>query len=199
MLELNLMLKKFITSKSLFRAKELKSLGIHPQTIARLCARGILVNEGGGVYSSPDFDIGEHHSLAESAKRIPKGTVCLLSALGFHSIGLQLPHEVWIALPFGYSAPKIEHPPIRIIHFDRDLFGKGVDIHQIEGVDVRVTSIARTVADCFKFRNTIGTDVAVEALRTSLIKRKCTIGQIGVFAQMLRMERVIRPYVEALQ
>lgn len=140
----------------------------------------------------------EHHTLAEVAKRVPKGIVCLLTALRFHSIGTQHPREVWLAVDRRAAIPRIDFTPVRIMRISGAALTAGIDEHDIEGVDVRITGPARTVVDCFKFRNKIGIDVAVEALREYRRLRKGTVDELWQQADRLRMTRVMRPYWDAM-
>ena len=140
----------------------------------------------------------EHHTLAEVAKRVPKGIVCLLTALRFHAIGTQHAREVWLAVDRRAGVPRIDVAPIRVVRLSGAALTAGIDEREIEGVTVRITSPARTVVDCFKFRNKIGVDVAVEALRDYRRMRKGTVDDLWRQADQLRMTRVIRPYWDAI-
>ena len=141
----------------------------------------------------------ENHDFVNAIKGVSKGVIVLISALRFHEIGTQRAHEVWIQLPMKAHAPKIEWPPIRIIRTSVDaLFKEGVEQHRLSGETIGITTPARTVADCFKQRNKIGIDVCVEALRETLRDRKATIGEIGRMARLLRIGKVVRPYLEAM-
>ena len=139
-----------------------------------------------------------HHSFAEVSRRIPSGIICLLSALQFHGLTTQLPYEVWIAIDRKQWRPKTDDLPVRIVRFSGEALSTGFERHKIEGVPVKIYGPAKTVADCFKYRNKIGTDVAVEALRTCINERKCSRDEIWRFAQVCRVARVMRPYIEAI-
>jgi predicted transcriptional regulator of viral defense system len=143
-------------------------------------------------------DVSENHSLAEACKRVSGGIVCLLSALRFHGLTTQNPWEVWMAITPTSRKPKADHPPLRVVRFSGRAFAEGIEHHRIEGVDVRVYSAAKTVADCFKYRNKIGVDVAVQALRDAWQKRKITAEQISRFAQACRVANVMQPYLDSL-
>ena len=145
-----------------------------------------------------DAPVTEHHSLAEVAKRLPNATVCLLSALVFHEITTQVPGEVWVALPRGSRTPRIDRPKLRVLRFAGTALTAGRVEHRLEGVPVMIYSPAKTVADCFKFRNKIGLDVALEALRECVRQRKATIAEIRHFAEICRVARVMQPYLESL-
>lgn len=152
-----------------------------------------------GLYAHGSFEGDEHQTLVEVAKRVPTGVVCLLSALSFHKLGTQLPSAVWLALPFGASYPRIRDLPIRFCKFSRLTHALGVEEHHLSGGTVRVYSPAKTVVDCFKFRNQIGMDVAIEALGDCLRKRRATVTQLNEFAAACRVANVMRPYMEAMQ
>ena len=189
---------KAIRRAGVFRLKEAKALGIHPEQVRRLTRQGHLTRLARGLYAPASAEPGEYHTLAEVAKRVPKGTVCLLTALRFHAIGTQHPREVWLAVDRRAAIPKLDVAPVRIVRLSGAALVVGIKEHAIEGVTVRVTSPARTVVDCFKFRNKIGVDVAVEALRDYRRLRKGTVDELWRQADQLRMTRVIRPYWDAI-
>jgi predicted transcriptional regulator of viral defense system len=139
-----------------------------------------------------------HHSYAEVAKRVADATVCLLSALAFHEITTQSPASVWIALPKGARTPALDSPSLRIVRLSGLSLTKGIENHQVDGVPVRVYSAAKTVADCFKFRNKIGLDIAIEALKDCLCQKKASVNEVYRYAKICRVGNVIRPYMEAL-
>lgn len=188
----------FIKKHGIVRTRDLQSRGMHPEHLRRLMAKGLVQRLGRGTYVTADHEIDRHHTTAEAAKRLPQGVICLLSALQFHEIGTQSPHEVWIALRKGAKHPKIEDIPIHAVFFSGQAYEKGVEKHFLEGVDVRITNPAKTVTDCFKFRNKIGIDIAVEALQDCLRSRWCTIDEIMKYARICRVQNVIRPYMQAL-
>jgi predicted transcriptional regulator of viral defense system len=156
------------------------------------------VRVGRGLYVPVGARITEHHTLAEAVKRVSGGVVCLLSALGFHRLTTQSPHQVWLAIDVKARKPKTDWPPLRIVRFSGAARTFGVESHLIEGVEVGITSRAKTVADCFKYRNKIGVDVAVEALREYLGRRGRSMDELQHAADVCRVGRVIRPYIEAL-
>ena len=176
---------------------EVRSLGIHHEYLRQMCAKGELVRVDRGMYSLPDADVTTHHGLAQAAKAIPKGVICLLSALRFHEIGTQAPHEVWIALDRRAARPRARHPKTRIVRFSGKALTKGVDQHTIEGIQVKIYNPAKTVADCFKYRNKIGLDVALESLREVLRFRKCSTDELWKYAKICRVTKTLRPYMEA--
>jgi predicted transcriptional regulator of viral defense system len=180
------------------RIKDLTERGIHPEHARRLCAKGLLVRRGRGIYMARDADFSEHIGFAEVFKWVPHGVVCLLSALRFHEIGTQLPFEVWLALERGRARPRLEYPPLRVMWFSEAAFREGVQTHVIDGIRVRIYDPAKTVADCFRYRNKVGLDVALEALRECLHDHKATVDQLVHFAKVCRVWTVMRPYLEAL-
>jgi predicted transcriptional regulator of viral defense system len=179
-------------------ATEVRSEGIHHEYLRQLCTEGKLVREGRGLYSLPEADVTIHHSLAQAGRAVPKGVVCLLSALRFHEIGTQAPHEVWIAIDRRSARPRIKYPRMRIVRFSGKALSEGIEEHSVEGVPVKIYNPAKTVADCFKYRNKIGLDVALEALREVIRERKCSTDELWRYAKICRVAKTIRPYMEAI-
>ena len=192
--------KKYVIPQGLgvLRPKDVAAQGISRTRIQRLSESGELERVGRGLYVPAGTRITEHHTLVEAAARVPNGIVCLLSALAFHNLTTQSPHEVWLAIDVKARKPNADWPPLRIVRFSGAARTFGVEIKVFEGVEVRITSRAKTVADCFKYRNKIGTDVAIEALRGYLGKRGRSMDELQEAAEVCRVARVIRPYVEAL-
>lgn len=188
----------FAARQQIVRPRDVEKLGIPRNYLNRLVERGQLHKIERGLYRTPQFVASEHVSLIDATRKIPKGVICLLSALRFHDIGTQMPSEVWIALDVKAWTPKIKYPPIRIVRFSGKALRFGIEEHDIEGPRIRVYSAAKTVADCFKFRHKIGSDVAVEALRECLRKKKATIDQLWEAAKVCRVANVMRPYMESL-
>lgn len=182
----------------ILRVHELSEQGIHPEHLRRLYQRGLLVRIGRGVYMLPNASISANFSLAEVAKKVPRGIICLLSALRFHDIGAQSPFEVWIALDRKAARPRVDTPQLRVMRFSEAAFSSGVETHKIDGVTVRLYCPAKTVADCFKYRNKIGLDVAIEALRECRRNRKCKIDDLWNYAKICWVANVMRPYLEAI-
>ncbi|MET0062396.1 MAG: type IV toxin-antitoxin system AbiEi family antitoxin domain-containing protein [Candidatus Thiodiazotropha endolucinida] len=180
------------------RPRDLDPYNIPRTYLSRLCAAGKLQRIGRGLYVLPGSGATEHHSMAEACKRVPKGVVCLLSALSFHELTTQAPFEVWLAIGEKAWRPRLEYPPLRIVHFSKVTLNAGVEEHKIEGVNVHVYSPAKTVADCFKYRNKIGLDVAIEALRECRRARHCTMDDLWHYAGICRVRNVMRPYLESL-
>ena len=187
-----------VREAGLVRPRDLESAGVSGGSLARLAQRGLLERLGRGLYALPGAAPSEHRSLAEVSKRTPRGVVCLLSALRFHGLTTQAPAEVWLAIGPKDRAPRPESVRLRIVRVSGEARDAGVETHVVEGVPVRVYGAAKTVADCFKFRNKIGTDIAVEALRDSLEQRRCTADELFEHARVCRVSRVMRPYMEAL-
>jgi predicted transcriptional regulator of viral defense system len=158
---------------------------------------GKLQQLGRGLYAPAGFEPTEQHGLASAAARVPSGVVCLLSALQFHELGTQAPFEVWLAIDRKARKPVISDPPLRIVRFSPRALREGVEEHELEGVTVHITSAARTVADCFKYRNKIGLDVALEALQEYRRSRR-SVDDLVLAARVVRVANVMRPYLEAV-
>jgi len=180
------------------RSREIQQLGISREYLRTLVGLGLVGRVGRGLYALPDADVSEHHTVVEAAKRVPQGVVCLLSALRFHGLTTQAPSEVWLAIHPKARRPTVDYPPIRIARFSGQALGYGVEEHRLEGVSVRVYSPAKTVADCFKYRNKIGIDVAIEALRDWRRGRRASLDDLWACAKVCRVANVIRPYLEAI-
>jgi predicted transcriptional regulator of viral defense system len=179
-------------------AREVRSRGVHHEYLRQLCEEGKLVRVGRGLYSLPNPNVTVHHGLAQAGKAVPKGVICLLSALRFHEIGTQVPHEVWIAIDRRAARPRARHPRMRIVRFSGKSLTEGIDEHNVEGVPVRIYNPSKTVADCFKYRNKIGLDVALEALREVIRERRCTTDELWRCAKICRVTKIMRPYMEAI-
>ncbi|MCK5036752.1 MAG: type IV toxin-antitoxin system AbiEi family antitoxin domain-containing protein [Candidatus Sabulitectum sp.] len=190
-------LREIVREKKLVRAGDLDSYGIPRYCLASLVTSGEIERISRGVYAVVDSDASSNRTLAEAALRVPRGTVCLLSALRFHNFTTQIPSRVWLAIDANSWSPQESDIPLRIVRFSGEALTAGVEEHVIEQVPVKIYSAAKTVADCFKFRNKIGLDVALEALRESLQERKCTVDAIWKYAKICRISNVIRPYLEA--
>lgn len=184
--------------KGILRPRDLDSLSIPRRWMSRLNERGQLVRVGRGLYTLPDAVPSSNRSLAEVSKRVPFGVICLISALQYHELTTQAPHQVWMAVPSKARSPKVVDLPIKVVRFSADSFSSGIDTFEVEGVEVRIYNPAKTVADCFKFRNKIGLDVAVEALKDCLRERKATVDQLWNYAKICRVSNVIKPYLESV-
>jgi predicted transcriptional regulator of viral defense system len=178
--------------------RELADAGIHRQVLTRLVAEGQIERIARGVYRLPEQPITEHHGLAVAAAAVPHGVICLLSALQYHGIGTQLPSEVWMALDRRAWRPTLGYPPLRIVRFTGAALTQGIESHAIEGRTVKVYGVAKTLADCFKYRNKIGLDVALEALREAWRRRRFTMDELDRYAAICRVQRVMQPYLEVL-
>jgi predicted transcriptional regulator of viral defense system len=188
---------KLAAQQSLVRPRDVAELGMARETLLRLYRQGLLIRPARGVYSLAEASVTEHHSLAVAAKLVPRGIVCLLSALRFHGLTTQDPHEIWIAIDFKAHKPAVASPALRVVRFSGPALVNGIEAHEIEGVQVHVYSAAKTVADCFKYRHKIGIDVAIEALRDVLRSRKATVDEIHRFAKVCRVAKVMQPYLES--
>lgn len=178
--------------------REVAQAGVHTQALSRLVQAGALERVARGRYRLPDAPITENHGLALVAASVPTAVVCLVSALRFHEVGTQLPHEVWIALDRRTRRPALTWPRLRVHRFSGKALTEGIETHQIEGESVKVYCVAKTLADVFKYRNKVGLDVALEALREAWRARQFTMDDIHRYARLCRVERVMRPYLDAL-
>jgi predicted transcriptional regulator of viral defense system len=179
-------------------AREAARHGIHSQVLTRLVREGSLERIARGQYRLPDQSLTEHHTLAVVARAVPAGVVCLLSALSYHGVGTQIPHAVWLAVHRHARQPSLRYPPLRVVKFSGKAFSEGIETHHVEGQSVRIYSVAKTLADLFKYRNKIGLDVALEGLREAWRDRRFTMDEMDGFARICRVERVMKPYLEAL-
>lgn len=182
----------------LLRARDLAEQGLPTVVLSRLVAAGKLERVARGVYSLPGRSVSEHRSLAEAAIRVPRGVVCLLSALRVHDIGTQAPFEVWLAIPHRMLTPRLDQPALRVIRMSGSSMTEGIEIISVDGVSVPVFNLAKTIADCFKYRNKIGLDVALEALHEGWRQRKVTMDELWHYATIDRVANVMRPYMESL-
>ena len=184
--------------RRVLRAADVREHGWSPQLMLRLYQAGKLQRVARGLYSLPDAEITEHQTLIEVCQRVPKAVLCLLSALQFHGIGTQMPHEVWVALPEATQTPTLDYPTLRIVRLRGEAYSQGIQTVTEHGAPIRVYSVAKTVTDCFKFRNKIGLDVALEALKESWRSRKVSMADLNHFAKINRVERVMLPYLEVV-
>ncbi len=180
------------------RPSDLEAHGIPRGRLYRLVRMGRVRREARGLYVVAEHALTAEHLFAQVAKRVPKGVVCLLSALRFHELTTQMPAEVWIALHEKARRPALQYPPLRVTRFSGAALTEGVETHTIEGVVVRVYSPAKTVADCFKYRNKVGIDVAVEALKDFSQRHRGRAGELARFARICRVTRVMQPYLDAI-
>lgn len=182
----------------ILRPRDLAAAGIPRQYLVRLCRRGLLERIGRGLYRLPDAEISEDHTLAELGKRIPRGVVCLLSALRFHGLTTQAPFDIWIAIGSKDRLPRVKGWQVRFFRFSGASLEYGVQERVIEGVKVKVFTPAKTVADCFKFRSKVGQEVAIEALRDCIGDRRATVKELWAAAKVCRVTSIMRPYLEAM-
>jgi predicted transcriptional regulator of viral defense system len=187
-----------VRKRTLLRARDVTQHGLPTIALTRLVQAGKLERVARGLYGLPGAEISEHRSLAEVSARVPKGVVCLLSALRVHEIGTQAPHEVWIAIPPHMVSPRLDQAAIRVVYMSDKALSDGVDRLTIDGVDLPVFNAARTIVDCFRFRKKIGLDVALEALRDGWSQRKFTLDDLWRHATRGRVANVMRPYLEAI-
>jgi len=183
----------------ILRARDLYPYRIPRYYLQRLMQRGMLSRIGRGLYTLPDERASEYQSLMEANLTVPKGVICLLSALRFHHLTTQAPFEVWIAIDRKAWHPQGDGVPLHIVRFSGPALREGVETHQLDGQQVRVYNPAKTIADCFKYRNKIGIDIAVEALRECWRKRRANMDEFWRYATICRVSNVMRPYLESLE
>jgi len=191
-------LKIFEKNNGVMKSSQVFEEGIQPRTLYQMRDSGFLIQEGRGLYRLANEQVWSDPDLAVVSLMIPKGVICLISALYFHQITTQIPHEVYVALPKDSEKPRVTYPPIRFFWISPEPFRAGVEKHKKDHVEIKIYSVAKTIADCFKFRNKVGMEVALEALREGLRQQRCTPNEILHFARVNRVERVMLPYLEAL-
>ena len=184
--------------RAVIRPRDMLAEGLPKDYLNVLAREGVLVKLGRGLYQWPEREVSRHQSLIEVAKLVPNGVVALLSALNFHELGTQNPFEVWLAIDRKARRPSIDYPPIRFVTMSHTGLGEGVERHEIDGVTVTVFCPAKTVADCFKYRNKIGLEVALEALKAGWQARKFTMDELLKYARLCRVANVMQPYMESL-
>lgn len=192
-----------VGQRGLMRARDLDAIDAPRVVLTRLNAAGRLERVGRGLYRLPDAQVSEFESLGTVAAKVPQAVFCLLTALQFHELTTQLPRQVWIAMPRGshpprIDYPRIDYPPIKMVQFTGDAFSAGVEEVERDGVRLRVYGVAKTVADCFKHRNKIGLDVALEALKDASSRNKASVDEIWRYAEVCRVANVMRPYLESI-
>jgi len=188
-----------VHQKGLLRTSDLDAIEAPRVVLTRLMSAGLLDKVGRGLYRLPSHTGSEHEGLAVVAAKVPQAVFCLLTALQFHELTTQLPRQVWIAMPRGSHVPRLDHPPIKMVQMAGDVYVAGVEEHQRDGVTLRVYGAAKTVVDCFKHRNKIGLDVALEALKDARAKQKATADDLWCYAKLCRVANVMRPYLEAIE
>lgn len=188
---------ELVREKGIIRAEDVEAVGISRNYLYRMHKEGLLEKIAVGLYTLPEVPVTENSSLAEVAKRLPHSVVCLLSALSYHEITTQIPHETWLTIPRGSWRPNVEYPPLNLTYVSGPAYSFGIQEHVLNGVAVKIYSPAKTVADCFKFRNKVGLDVAIEALREAWRSRKVTMDELVEAAEIDRVSKIMRPYLEA--
>ncbi len=183
--------------KGIIRAEDVEAMGISRNYLYRMHKEGLLEKSAVGLYTLPEAPVTENSSLAEIAKRLPHAVVCLISALSYHGITTQIPHDIWLTIPRGSWRPDVEYPPLNLTYVSGPAYSFGIQEHVLNGVAVKIYSPAKTVADCFKFRNKVGLDVAIEALREAWRSRKVTMDELVEAAGIDRVSKIMRPYLEA--
>ncbi len=192
------MVQELLADGKPHRAKEFIAIGIQYAELARWVSQGKLIKIDRGLYSQSNLPATEHLSLLQASLQVPKGVICLISALQFHEVTTQLPQEVWIALPRNARKPRFRDVPVRVHHFSEPAYSAGIEKKEIEGGSIFVYNLAKTVVDLFRLRNKVGLDVALEALSEALKSRKAERKEIHAYARKLRMYNVMRPYMEAI-
>jgi len=189
---------RIIKEMGLSRPGDLEARGVARTHLYGLVQQGLVVREARGLYSVRRHPRTADHTLAHVAKRVPAGVLCLLTALRYHGLTTQSPAEVWVALPEKARRPRLDYPRLRVARFSGAALSEGVETHHIEGVDVRIYSAAKTVADCFKYRNKVGVDVAVEALRDFSRRHRGKATELARFARICRVTRIMQPYLDSI-
>lgn len=185
-------------SKGVLRTRDVCAANGSRVALAQLVRQGRLSRLGRGLYALPERPLSEHGALAEVAAKSAQGVVCLISALRFHELTTQQSPDIWLAIPHKAHPPKLAYPPLRVVHMSGQAMTAGIDTVDVAGVSVRLFGVAKTVADCFKFRNKIGLDVALEALNEAWAQRRISMDELWRYAQICRVANVMRPYMEAL-
>ncbi len=196
---------KFEKARSIFRQhdgilkmSEAVQTGIHRKMLYTMLDNGVIEKLDRGLYRLSELPPLGNLDLVSVARKVPTGVICLISALSFYEITTQIPHEVYIALKRGTETPRIKHPPVRVFRFTGDAFTEGVETPMVDGVKLHIYSPEKTLADCFKFRNKIGLDTAIEAVKFYRDKKRVKVDELMRYARICRVEKVMRPYMEAL-
>lgn len=191
-------INKLLARGATVRSRELVDAGLTRSELSRMVAAAKVVRVARGLYAAPGYQGGEHGALVAVAMRAPRTLFCLLTALRFHGLSTQAPFEVWIAIGNKAHPPRLDYPPLRVVRYTSESLTAGVEAHRVEGTLIHVTNVAKTVADCFKFRNKIGLDVALEALREARRSKKASADELWRYARLNRVANVMRPYLEAV-
>lgn len=191
--------KTFRKHNGMLRTMEAIRLGIQPRTLYAMRDAGLIQRLGRGLYRLAELPPLSNPDLVSIALGAPKGIICLISALAFHEITTQIPHQVYLAVEqYKGRMPRIGHPPVRVFWFSGEAFHEGVETHTLDGIPVSIYGPEKTVADCFKHRNKIGLDVAIEALRLCRQRKRSSVDKLMYFAKIDRVEKIMRPYLEAM-
>jgi len=189
---------RVIRRLGIVRPTQLEAYGIPRSRLYRLVRKGLIERQARGIYTATEHTVTAEHTLATVAKQVPGGVFCLLTALRFHELTTQAPAEVWIALPEKARKPRLDHPRLRVTRFSGPALTEGIETYRVEGVDVHLYSPAKTVADCFKYRNKVGIDVAIEALRDFTRRHRGGATELARYARVCRVSRVMQPYLDAI-
>jgi len=187
----------FREHNDILRTSQAIELGIAPRTLYAMHDAGLLVKITRGVFRLAEAASLSDADLIQVALRIQKGVICLISALAYHNLTTQIPHQIYVALPLHAEKPRLKYPPVRLFWFSRSVYSAGIDEHLIDGISVSMYNREKTIADCFKYRNKIGLDIAIKALKEGL-DQGCNVVSIIEYARIDRVEKVMRPYMEAL-
>jgi len=190
--------KIFEEYHGILRAHQAVRGGIAPRTLYEMRDAGMVLRESRGLYRLADAEFGSNSDLVHVALRIPKGVICLISALAYHELTTQIPHQVYVALPNNAEKPRLEYPPTRFFWLSQKAYSAGLENHELDGIAVKIYGIEKTIADCFKFRNKTGLDVALEALKDYRKRESFNVETLLHYARIDRVERVIKPYLEAI-
>lgn len=188
-----------LAQKGMLRPTDLDAIGAPRVVLTRMTAKGMLEKVGRGIYRLPESQNSEHESLVTIATKVPQAVFCLQTALQFHELTTQLPRQIWIAMPRGSHTPKIDYPPVKMVQFAGDAYSEGIEVFERDQVKLRVYCVAKTVADCFKHRNKIGLDVALEAIKDARSQKKASADDIWRYAKICRVANVMRPYLEVIE
>ena len=188
-----------VRQKGTLRPSDLDEMGVPRVYLTRLTASGQLKKAGRGLYRLPESSLSEHEGLVAVATRVPQAVFCLLTALQFHELTTQLPRRIWIAMLRGSHTPRIDYPPVKMIQFSGEAYAQGIEVHERDQVTLRVYGVAKTIADCFKHRNKIGLDVALEALKDARSRKKVSADDLWRYAKICRVANVMRPYLETVE
>lgn len=187
-----------LKERGVLRPRDLAELGIHPSNLSNLHRQGILERSGRGLYTLSDGDWTEHHSLVETMRRVPGCVIGLASALRFHELTNEMPHQVWIFISRKAWKPRVDYPALNIFRCEPGQLHEGTVQPNLEGVDVCITNVPRTIVDCFRHRRAIGMNVAILAMKEAIQHRRCTPGELALVAKKRRAWNTMRPYLEGI-